>query len=104
MHRKLWKAEKFHPVEIDLTQEERGAKMDINTERQTKKGSDKFLRSWPDSGYIYRGGEALGRFVSGPEIGPVADLDTAAGVQETSFVDVCTVKYATMWIVTGGSN
>lgn len=30
---KLWRGEKFHPAEIDLTQEERGARADINTAR-----------------------------------------------------------------------
>lgn len=43
------------------------------------------MRSWPDSGYIYRGRGALGRFVSGQQIGPVADLDTAAEGAENSF-------------------
>lgn len=30
--------------------EEVGGKMDINTERETEKGSEKCLRSWLDSG------------------------------------------------------
>lgn len=37
LSRKLWSGAKFHPVERDLTQEEREAKMDINTERKTEK-------------------------------------------------------------------
>lgn len=53
MSRKLWRGEKFHPVEIDLTQEERGGKMDINTERKTEKRKkrlrdmhEKLARQW----------------------------------------------------------
>lgn len=34
---RVWTSKKFHPVDIDLTQEEWGAKMDINTERNTEK-------------------------------------------------------------------
>lgn len=40
---KLWRGEKFHPVEIDLTQEERGAKMVINTVRKREKETEKSL-------------------------------------------------------------
>lgn len=79
MSRKLWRGQKFHPGEIDLTQEEWGAKMDINTKRNREKSSGKCLRSWPDSGYIYREREALGRFVSGQETGPAPDLDRTVG-------------------------
>lgn len=88
--RKLWRGEKFHPVEIDLTQEERGAKMDINTKRKREKSSEKCLRSWPDSGYIYRGRETLGRFVSGQETGPAPDPDRTVGGAENS---ICSCLY-----------
>ena len=41
MSRKLWRGEKFHPMEIHLTQEEQEAKIDIVTERKPEKESEK---------------------------------------------------------------
>lgn len=51
LSRKLRRGEKFHPLEIDLTQEDRGgAKMDINTKKEDRKRLremlEKLARQW----------------------------------------------------------
>lgn len=58
---RLLRGEKFHPVEIDLTQEKPGSKRGHKYRERLKK-AEKCLRIWSDRRYIYRGREALGRF------------------------------------------
>lgn len=55
MSSKLWRGEKFHPVEIHLTQEERRAKTAINTvKKEREKETENNLSMRPDSEYFYK--------------------------------------------------